>query len=108
MSDRRAEKLKDPRYRHAYVSARVRQQLAFRIRQLRGDRTQAEFGRLIKKTQSVVSRLEDPSHGRITIKTLLEIAKALDMAVIANIVDMDTFLKFSDEQLEKMSELASE
>ena len=75
------EKLADPVYRRAYVSASVRRRLAIQIRDLRGERTQSEFADLIGKPQNVVSRLEDPAYGGISVRTLVEIANALGMGL---------------------------
>jgi hypothetical protein len=66
--------------------------LAQQIRALRGDLLQSEFGRLIGKPQSVVSRLEDPDYGKVTLQTLLDIAGKLDIALLVRFVDYPTFV----------------
>jgi transcriptional regulator with XRE-family HTH domain len=66
--------------------------LADQIRGLRGDMSQAEFGRLIGKPQSVVSRLEDEAYGKVTLQTLLDIAEKLDIALVVRFADHATFL----------------
>jgi hypothetical protein len=100
---RLAPKLADKAYRDGYVSTQLRIWLADQVRALRGDMTQAEFGKLIGKPQAVVSRLEDPDYGRLTIETLLEVASKLDIALLVRFVDHATFLiatnDFSDSAL---------
>ena len=44
--------------------------------------SQAEFAIKIGKTQSVVSRLEDTEYGAVTVSTLLDVAKELDIALL--------------------------
>jgi hypothetical protein len=90
--ERLAPKLADKSYRDGYVSTQLRIWLADQVRALRGDMTQAEFGKLIGKPQTVVSRLEDPDYGRLTIETLLEVASKLDIALLVRFVDYSTFL----------------
>jgi len=96
-----AEKFRSKRYRHAYVGASNRRFIARQIRALRGDMSQEDFGRLIGKPQSVVSRLEDPSYGKFTQQTLHEVAAALDRAVLTRIVDFATFLRFTEDASDK-------
>ncbi len=100
---RLAPKLADKSYRDNYVSMQLRIWLADQVRALRGDMTQAEFGKLIGKPQTVVSRLEDPDYGRLTIETLLDVASKLDIALLVRFVDHATFLMatndFSDNAL---------
>ncbi len=69
--------------RDEFVADQVRLLIALSVRALREQRgmSQAEFGNLIGKPQSVVSRLEDPDYGRASVQTLLEIAAALDIPV---------------------------
>jgi hypothetical protein len=85
-------------YRHGYVETQLRAFLADQVRALRGDKSQAEFGRLIGKPQSVVSRLEDEDYGKLSIQTLLDIAQKLDIAVLARFVSFEDFLIGTDDQ----------
>jgi hypothetical protein len=94
---RLTEKLRNKRYRDSYVDANVRRFLAQQFRALRGDMSQEEFGKLIGKPQSVVSRLEDPAYGKFALQTLLEVAASLNRAVVARIVDFPTFLRFTED-----------
>ena len=72
----------DKDYRDAYLDIRVKAGVAYQIQAIRQSMgmSQAEFGALLAKPQSVVSRLEDNEYAG-TIKTLLEIAKSLGMGL---------------------------
>jgi hypothetical protein len=94
---RLGEKFRDKRYRDSYVATHVRQFLAQQMRALRGSISQTDFGRVLDKPQSVVSRLEDPSYGKWTLQTLLDVAAKLERAVIVRIVDFPTFLRFTED-----------
>lgn len=88
-------KLRRKPYRDAYVGEHVRRWIAHQIRALRDSRgwNQGEFSRRLGKPQSVVSRLEDASYGKMTINTLLEVASTLDVALLVRFVDYPTFLR---------------
>ena len=90
-------KLADEAYRNSYVVHQTRQFLARQVRALRGDKTQNEFGELLDKPQSVVSRLEDPNYGKWALQTLFDVAAKTNRAVIVRIVDYPTFLRFTSD-----------
>lgn len=97
-NERLAKKLRNKAYRDAYLGSRIRQFLAHQMRSFRGDRTQAEFGRILGQPQSVISeRLKSPSYGKWNLQTLLDIASKLDVALIVQFVDYTTFVKFTHE-----------
>jgi transcriptional regulator with XRE-family HTH domain len=50
-------------------------QIADEIRALRGNLSQKEFGMIIGKPQSVISRLENAGYGKVNLQTLLDIAE---------------------------------
>ena len=100
---RLANKLKDKLYRDSFVAARARRFLAHQVRAIRGAMSQSEFGKLIDKPQSVVSRLEDPSYGKMTINSLLDIAAKVDRALVVQFVDWKQFLKITEEDSEAAS-----
>lgn len=97
------EKLGDRDYRDAFVSATVRRRIALQVRALRKKffSSQTELGAAVGKPQNVVSRLEDPSYGKVTLQTLLELAKAFDVALVVK------FAKFSElaEQADKLADV---
>lgn len=76
-------KLKSKKFREAYAAERVRSGIAYQITALREQRklSQTELGQIMGKPQSVISRLEDPDYGRVSLKTLIEVADALDVAL---------------------------
>ena len=83
MSDQNdLEPFLDKDYRDAYLDIRVKAGIAYRLQAIRQSMgmSQAEFGALLAKPQSVVSRLEDNEYAG-TIKTLLEIAKSLGVGL---------------------------
>ncbi len=80
-------------FRASYMAHGLRAYLADQIRALRGNRSQREFGRLIGKPQSVVSRLENEDYGKLTLQTLLDIAEKLDIALVIKFADFPTFLR---------------
>jgi|HubBroStandDraft_1064217.scaffolds.fasta_scaffold51259_3 hypothetical protein len=98
-----AQKLKDKLYRDSFVAARARRFLAHQMRAIRGAMSQAEFGKLIDKPQSVVSRFEDPSYGKMTINSLLDIASKVDRALVVQFVDWTQFLKMTEDDSESAS-----
>ena len=98
------EKLLDREYRHAYAADQVRTRVAFQIRSLREQRergwSQSEMGRRMGKPQSVISRLEDPDYGRLSLQSLFEVADVFDLALIVEWVEWD-------EWLERMSDFSA-
>ncbi len=90
---RLGRELDDRAFRASYMEHHLKAFLADQIRGLRGDMSQAAFGRLIGKPQSVVSRLENEEYGRVTLQTLLDIATRLDIAFVGRFVDFPTFLQ---------------
>jgi hypothetical protein len=90
----------DGAYRSRYVEAHTRQVLAKQMREFRGEMSQAEFREKIGKSQTVVSRLENPNYHGWTTATLFEVAGKLDVAVLIRFVDFPTFLKYTDDMSE--------
>jgi transcriptional regulator with XRE-family HTH domain len=97
-----SQKLKDKKYRDAYVKATVTHGIAHQIRvnrQARGLSQQA-LAELChpKTTQAVISRLEDTANGKFNIASILKIASALDVAVIVKLVPFSKFLLETDDK----------
>ncbi len=95
---RLARAFADRDFRHAFMGRQLRAFLAQQIRMLRGEQSQKEFGDLIGKPQSVVSRLEKQADKNISLQTLIDIASRLDIAVVIRFVDFPTFLRYTEDQ----------
>lgn len=80
--------------RDAYVRAEVATALAHQVRAIRLQRswTQLDLAKKLGTTQAVVSRLEDPSYGRLSIKTLLDLARVFDAGLRVQFVSLITML----------------
>jgi hypothetical protein len=89
--------MRDERYRDRYVASHLRRLLAQQMRNFRGELSQNQFAELLGKKQTVISRLENPNYGAWQLRTMLEIAQKLNVAVFARFVDFPTFLKFSGD-----------
>ncbi|EAY56142.1 MAG: putative transcriptional regulator, XRE family [Leptospirillum rubarum] len=87
--------LDDKEYRDASVSANIFSWIAYQIRELREQRglTQTDLANLLGKRQSVVSRLESSGEKGLSLKTLLELASALDTALVLKFVPFSRFLR---------------
>lgn len=90
---RKINKFQEKPYRDAYVASHIRNNVAYQLRTIREQRgwTQEELAQKANKTQNTISRLEDPEYGKLTIKTLLEIASALDVALLIKFVPFSQF-----------------
>jgi transcriptional regulator with XRE-family HTH domain len=86
-------------YRDGYLQSRVRGMIAYQIQALREKlgMNQTDFAKKIGKTQSVVSRLEDTEYGRVSVQTLLDIACALDVALVVKFASYPDFRKQTDD-----------
>jgi transcriptional regulator with XRE-family HTH domain len=93
-SDALVGKLSNKAYRIAYVREHVKTWITYQIRALREQRgwLQGKLAREMDKPQSVVSRIEDPDYGKLTLQTLFEVAAAFDVALIVKFVDYRSFL----------------
>lgn len=88
--------LSNKKFRDAYVAEQIRNGIPFQIRALRMERgwTQAELGKRSDKKQHGISRLENPNLGdELSIKSLLDIASAFDVALLIKFVPFSKLLK---------------
>jgi transcriptional regulator with XRE-family HTH domain len=85
------QRLKNKPSRDAYVEADLVNSIASQIRVLRQQRgwSQKELAEKINTSQGVISRLEDPSYGKFSIKSLLQLAAIFDVSIVTR------FLPFS-------------
>lgn len=99
-------RMRNPKARRAYVEAEAASGLAHQIRAMRTHRgwTQKDLADKLGTTQAAVSRLEDASYGRQSIKTLLDVSAAFDVALQVRFISFVRFLQatrsVSREQLE--------
>jgi transcriptional regulator with XRE-family HTH domain len=86
--------LADEEFRHEYMMDQVRSYIAFQIRALREQRrwSQGDLANKADKTQSVISRLEDPDYGKLSLQSCLEIAGAYDLPLLVQFVEWDDWL----------------
>lgn len=86
--------LSDAEFRHEYMMDQVRTYIAFQIRALREQRhwNQGDLAKAAGKTQSVISRLEDPDYGKLSLQSCLEIAVAYDLPLLVQFADWDDWL----------------
>lgn len=89
--------LSNPRFRHSYMADQVRTGIAYQIKAMRDQTarrwTQGQLGDRIGKPQSVIARLENPDYGRVTLTTLLEVAQALDVALLVQFAEWPEFFE---------------
>lgn len=96
MSDRdELVKFKNKSFRDGYLQTATRGGVAYQIQALREKfkLTQTAFAEKLGKRQSVVSRLENSEYGKVSVQTLLDVACALDVALLVRFVSYPEFLK---------------
>lgn len=80
------EKLKNPKYRHAFSYAQSRRMISAQIRALRQSSergwTQKELGERAEMKQNAIARLENPDYGEYSVRTLQRLAEAFDVGLV--------------------------
>jgi len=81
-------------YRCAFVEETVKAGIAFQVRALRAKEgwSQKGLGERSGKPQNAISRIEDPDYGKFTIRTLLDLADAFDVALSVRFVSFGKLL----------------
>jgi len=81
-------------YRDAFMQTQVRAGIAYQIQALRRKfgLTQAQMAEKTGKKQSVISRLESTEYGGVSVQSLLDIASALDIALVVRFSSYPDFL----------------
>lgn len=88
------EKFNNKEYRDGFIAEQIFTRLPLKIRFLRETQelTQKELGQRAQIAQTWVSKLEDPSYGKLTISTLLKVASALDVGLQIDFVPFSRVL----------------
>ena len=87
--------LESKKFRDSYVSENIKRIIPFNLRTMRDERewSQHEAGQAIGKPQNVISRLESPAYGKLTLQTLLEIAHGYDVGLLIKFVPFSRLIK---------------
>jgi transcriptional regulator with XRE-family HTH domain len=98
-------------YRDASVRESLRIGIPHQIRAIRQQRgwSQRELGEKSNKPQNVISRLEDPAYGKLSLQTLFELASAFDVALLVKFIPFSRFRgEFRDLSPESLGALPFE
>lgn len=98
--------INDKAFRDAFVYEHVKRVIPYQLRAMRKERkwTQGDLGKAVGKPRNVVNRLENPNYGKLTLKTLFEIASGCDVALLVRFVPFSRLLKESEDlSLEALS-----
>jgi transcriptional regulator with XRE-family HTH domain len=90
------KKLKESKKaRDAYVYEHVRNGIPFQIRAMRKENewSQQDLAEAAKTSRTVITRIEDPNYGKLSLKTLLAIASAFNVALLVKFVPFSRLLK---------------
>jgi transcriptional regulator with XRE-family HTH domain len=95
-SEEFVRQIAEPEMRHAYMADQVRTRIALQIRALRDQAerqwSQVELGQRAGKPQNVISRIENPDYGHLTLKTLLDMAAAFDLPIYVDFSEWGEWL----------------
>ena len=101
MTSKLLEKLrKSKKYRDLFVEGQIRTGIPFQIRVMRESRPwkQSELGDRANMPQTVISRMEKPGSGNLTIKTLLRLASAFDVGLIVRFAPFSEIVDWANGQ----------
>lgn len=92
------QRLKDKNYRNQFIAGEVRRTIPFQLRALRGERkwTQADLGKEAEMPQTMVCRIENGDAASLSIKTLLKLASAFDVALVVRFEPIDSLIDWVD------------
>jgi transcriptional regulator with XRE-family HTH domain len=103
------KKLRNKEYRDAFVAEYIYSRIPLKIRAMREKRkmSQKALGAAAGVKQEWISKLEDPTYGRLTISTLLNIASAFDCGLIVDFVPFSKILNGATHLSPESFEVAS-
>jgi HTH-type transcriptional regulator/antitoxin HipB len=89
-------KLKNKKYRDAFVATYIDQGIPFQIRALREQRhwSQEKLAYKAGMKQEAISRLENPNNKSFTLKTLKQLAAGFDIGLIVRFVPISSIVEW--------------
>lgn len=86
-------------FREAYLWSYLKRHIPFQVRTMRTERdwNQGKAAEALGKGQSSISRYESPDYGKVTLKSLLEIAKGFDVGLLVKFVPYSRLLAEYDD-----------
>lgn len=117
--------INDKTFRDAFVYEHVKRVIPYQLRAMRKERNwkQGDMGKAVGKPRNVINRLENPNYGKLTLKTLFEIASGCDVGLLVKFVPFSRLLKehedmsfealsaasvTDEKEIEKLNEWAEE
>jgi transcriptional regulator with XRE-family HTH domain len=87
--------ISDKEFRHFWNETYLRQNIPFQMKTMRTERglRQIEAAAILGKGQNGLSRLESPAYGRLTLQSLLEVARGYDVGLIVKFVPFSSLLR---------------
>jgi transcriptional regulator with XRE-family HTH domain len=92
----------DKKYREEYAIAMLKRMIPYQVRAIRKKRgwSQGQLAEAANVTQGVISRVEDPNYGNLTLTTIGRIAAGYDLAAIVKLVPFSELLRYSEKASE--------
>lgn len=87
--------ISNKKFRDAFVSEHIKTGMPFQLRTMRDERgwTQGDLAKAVGKPRNVITRLEDPNYGKLTLRTLIEIASGLNVGLLVKFVPFTRLLR---------------
>jgi len=98
--------LESKKFREAFVFEQIKRHIPFQVRTMRTERewSQAKAGEALGKPQNVISRLESPAYGKLTLQTLIDIAHGFDVGLIIKFVPFSRLVReYEDVSFDALS-----